>query len=79
MPDDVQIPTMIDEHNAWQEVAIKLLGVDLDSNKPELNPLVRTIQLWGEHLAALRIEQSQEDRAKARDYAEKALEQAKKP
>ncbi len=58
------------EWNTWQEV-VKLWPGKM--NDPEWNRLVRTIQLWGEHLVALRIVQPEGTRSNALRGAEQLL------
>lgn len=58
------------EWNAWQDVVKDWRKIVGDINDPKYTPLVRSIQVWGEYLVALREDQG--DAEKARDDADAA-------
>lgn len=53
------------EYNRWQLLCDEARAVGIDPNNKRFNRLFRTMQLWGESLAALRGTQTQEERDKA--------------
>jgi len=65
---------MHQEWEAWQTVVKDWPG---DINDPRFNRVVKAIQLWGEHLASLRVAQPPGVREKAQEAAGSSYEKAK--
>lgn len=62
------------EWEGWQRVinALHQLGYtvdDINNAEPKMQTLIDALCLWGEELAALRVHQPEEVRAKAREEA----------
>ena len=72
---------MDEEYEAWQQVVAEWRKhpslAELNMNDPSFNPLIRAIELWGERLTALRLQQTSDERAQALDGHLVAYEQAR--
>lgn len=65
------------EHGAWLAICDMLRDLDIEINENDL--LARTIEMWGEHLVALRTEQTREIRQRAFDERKDRLAAAQEP
>lgn len=68
---------MHSEHGAWLAVCDLLRDLGIEINENDL--LARTIEMWGERLVALRMEQTQEVRQRAFDERIERLAAAQEP
>jgi hypothetical protein len=70
--------TMRAEWEAWQQVNAECKRLGIDMNAEKYHRLIKAICLWGEYLAWLRCEQTEQQRRAARNSYLAAYDDAKR-